>query len=107
MLIWTIIFFVVAAVVKIDLQEGTLPLASFYKEPCTETTTSYQTVQVKIAEHDTIHSILATTPMETEMSFSERLALFFQYNPHLQKQSLRAGESVTIPIKRIKQCQNT
>lgn len=103
MFIWTIIFFVIAAVIKIDLEQGTLPLASFYEEACNEVT--YETVTVKIAENDTIHSLFATTPMENAIPFSQRLTLFFNYNPHLQHQSLVAGEEVIIPIKQINKCE--
>ena len=103
-LTWTAVFFLIAAVIKIDLQEGTLPLAKFYEVPCVETV-EYETVRVKVAPNDTFYSLFASTPYEAAISHSERLTLFFQYNPHLQKQPLVAGEEVLIPIKRIVRCE--
>ena len=60
-LTWTAVFFLIAAVVKIDLQEGTLPLAKFYEVPCVETV-EYETVRVKVAPNDTFYSLFASTP---------------------------------------------
>lgn len=101
---WTILIFLIAAVIKIDLQEGTMPLTNFYEEPCTEIV-EYETVRVKIREKDTIYSLFAATPSATTIPQSERLTLFFTYNPHLQNQRLIPGEEVLIPIKQINRCE--
>lgn len=101
---WTILIFLIAAVIKIDLQEGTMPLTNFYEKPCTEIV-EYETVQVKIRENDTIYSLLAATPSAETIPQSERLTLFFTYNPHLQNQRLIPGEEVIIPIKQINHCE--
>ena len=103
-LIWIAVLFLIAAVIKIDLQEGTLPLAKFYEVPCADRV-DYETVRVKVAPNDTFYSLFASTPYEATISHSERLTLFFQYNPHLQKQPLVAGEEVLVPVKRIQHCE--
>ncbi|MFF5995354.1 hypothetical protein AAGS61_11505 [Lysinibacillus sp. KU-BSD001] len=104
LLLWTVLFFVVVAVIKIDLQEGTLPLAEFYEGDCVQIV-EYETVRVKVTPNDTIHSLFAAVPYEYNISQSERLTLFFRYNPHLEKQSLVAGEEVLIPIKPVNRCE--
>lgn len=81
-----------------------MPLTNFYEEPCTEIA-EYETVRVKVMENDTIYSLFAATPSATSIPQSERLTLFFKYNPHLQKQRLIPGEEVLIPIKRINRCE--
>ncbi len=101
---WTIIIFLIAAVIKIDLQEGTVPLTNFYEVPCEEGD-DYETVRVKVRKGDTIYSLFAATPSATHLPQSERLALFFTYNPHLENQPLLPGEEVLIPTKRIKRCE--
>ena len=101
---WTIIIFLIAAVIKIDLQEGTVPLTNFYEAPC-EDGDEYKTVRVKVRKNDTIYSLFAATPSATNLPQSERLALFFTYNPHLENQPLLPGEEVLIPIKRINRCE--
>lgn len=94
----TICIFALALVIKIDLQEGTLPLASFYEETC-EKTFEYEHVNVRVAANDTIYSLFATTPSPITIPFPERLTVFYDINPHLQKQALVVGEKILIPIK--------
>lgn len=99
-IIFTILFFVIAAVIKIDLQEGTLSLASFYAEEICEEQITYewQHIGVRVQQSDTVHSLFAATP--TTAPFPERLAEFYKANPHLQKQSLVVGEFVKLPIRK-------
>lgn len=97
-IIFTICFFLVATIIKIDLQEGTIPLAAFYtEEQCVESVQYvWQTVAIQIQEGDTIYSLFTTTP--TNAPFPERLAEFYKANPHLQMQSLVPGEQIKLPI---------
>ena len=93
------IFFAILVVVRWDLQEGALQHASFYDESaCTETFT-YPYVVTIVNEDDTIHSLFANTLSPEPMTFTERLTLFYDYNKHLRKQPLLAGEQVKIPMK--------
>ena len=94
----TICIFAIALVIKIDLQEGTLPLASFYEETCEETY-EIDKITVRVATNDTIYSLFASTPSPIAIPFPERLTEFYNINPHLQKQALVAGERILIPIK--------
>ena len=97
----TLIIVLVAFVVKIDLTEGTLPLAAFYpketEEQCEEQREpSY--ISVQVVQGDTIHSLFAMQPAKIPMTFPERLQLFYQLNPHLQLQELVAGENIKLPL---------
>lgn len=87
----------ISYVVKLDLQEGALTHTAFY-----ETTACVQqvetTVRVKLAEGDTIYSLFAATPSPVPMPFPERLAKFYQLNPHLQQQSFILEELIDVPI---------
>ena len=97
----TLIIVLVAFVVKIDLTEGTLPLAAFYpketEELCEEQRVpSY--ISVQVVQGDTIHSLFAIQPAKVPMTFPERLQLFYQLNPHLQLQELVPGENIKLPL---------
>lgn len=99
-LIASIIIVAIAFVIKVDLQEGTLPLASFYEPTANcqnEEELTYVTVQ--IMEGDTMYSLFAATPSPTKMTYPDRLAKFYQLNPHLQLQSLVPGEQVLLPMQ--------
>ena len=88
-----------AFVIKVDLQGGALPLASFYSnEIACETVEQHTYVSVQIMEGDTIYSLFSATPSPIEVTFPERLAQFYRLNPHLQLQSLVSGDTVLVPI---------
>lgn len=103
----TIIILLVAFAIKIDLTEGTVPLANIEnsKETC-EDTYDVQYVSVLTVEGDTVQGLLSTYSSFDDVSYPERLAHFYQLNPHLKKQKLSAGEHVKLPVyKKIKgQC---
>ena len=100
-LIITVVFFLIATVVKIDLTEGTVPLASFtieeQQQNC-EQQIAIKSLSVVTTEGDSVQSLLAAYPSKIEISFPERMAQFYQLNPHLQKQAIVPGEQVKIPI---------
>lgn len=100
-LLVTIAIILIVFVVKIDLTEGTLPLAAFYveetNEPCVEQREpSY--ISVQVIQGDTLHSLFAIQPAKIPMTFPERLQLFYQLNPHLQLQALVPGETIKLPL---------
>ncbi|MEK4759486.1 hypothetical protein MHH85_04425 [Viridibacillus sp. FSL E2-0187] len=92
----------IAFILKIDLLEGTIPLAAFYKEPVVEETCvdvpDIKTITVRTIPGDNLQSLFALYPSESSMSFSERLELFYELNPHLLKQSFKPGESIQLPF---------
>lgn len=100
-LLLTTIIVLVAFVVKIDLTEGTLPLASFYpkeKEELCEEQREPTYISVQVMQGDTIQSLFAIQPAKVPMTFPERLQLFYQLNPHLQLQALVPGENIKLPL---------
>ena len=98
-LIASIVLLLIAFVIKVDLQEGTLPLTSFYaSSPTCEEVMQESYVVVKIQQDDTIYSLFSATPSPIKTTFPERLAQFYQLNPHLNLQPLVPGDTVLIPI---------
>lgn len=88
--------------VKIDLNTGTIPLASFQLEEakaCTQEEGKIQldSIPVQTLPGDTIYSLFALYPSDGK-SFIERLSDFYKLNPHLQKQDFAYGETVQLPI---------
>ena len=98
-LVVSIALLLIIFVIKVDLQEGALPLASFYatQQSCEEVKQQSYVV-VKIHVDDTIYSLFAATPSPIKTTFSERLAQFYQLNPHLNLQPLVPGDTVLVPI---------
>lgn len=104
--ITTIVIFLVAFAIKVDLTEGTVPLANFEneQEKCEETY-GVQYVTVLTVAGDTVQGLLSTYSADG-ITQAEKLAHFYQLNPHLKKQKLIAGEYVKVPVykKKAKQC---
>lgn len=96
--ILTVVIFLIATVIKIDLTEGTVPLAAFSSEnqDCNEL--RVKTVTVKTKEGDSVQSLLANYPTDERISMPERLAHFYEANPHLKNQIIVPGEFIKIPI---------
>ena len=98
-LVTSIILVVLIFVIKVDLQEGTIPLASFYQTPVPcEKINELTYVSVQVMEGDTIYSLFSATSSPIKMTFPERLSKFYELNPHLQLQTLVAGDRILIPI---------
>ena len=98
-LVTSIILVILIFVIKVDLQEGTIPLASFYQTPVPcEKINELTYVSVKVMEGDTIYSLFSATPSPIKMSFPERLTKFYELNPHLQLQTFKPGEKILLPI---------
>lgn len=105
--ITTIVIFLVAFAIKVDLTEGTVPLANIEvneEEKCDE---NYDLtfVSVLTMEGDTVQGLLSTYSSFDGVSYPERLAHFYQLNPHLKKQQLVAGEYVKLPVYKKKKGQ--
>ena len=100
-IIITAIIFMIAFVIKIDLTEGTIPLASFEQptsnQKC-EKEFTIKTIPVITEMGDSPQSLFAAYPSEVEVPNAERLARFYQLNPHLQKQAMVPGELIKIPV---------
>lgn len=98
-LVASIALLLIVFVVKVDLQEGSLPLASFYSTQMScEEVKQQSYVVVKIQQDDTIYSLFSATPSPIKTTFPERLAQFYQLNPHLNLQPLVPGDTVLVPI---------
>ena len=100
-LIFTVVFFLIAAVIKIDLTEGTVPLADFSEEKVAqacEQQIAIKALSVVTTAGDTVQGLLAAYPSEVDISYPEKMAQFYKLNPHLQKQAIVPGELIKIPI---------
>jgi len=92
----TILLLISFYIVKVDLFEGTIPLAYYpAEEECIET---LDYITVEIVGGDTIYSLFSMYPATTRISFTERLNDFYSLNPHLINQSFISGEQVRLPI---------
>jgi len=99
--ILTAIIIIIAFVVKVDLTEGSIPLAALQTKSTNgqceqQREPNYITVQT--IEGDTIHSLFALHPAKVPMTFPERLQLFYNLNPHLQLQELIPGGNIKLPL---------
>ncbi|WP_252502937.1 tail protein X [Sporosarcina sp. Marseille-Q4943] len=97
-----VILFLTFHIIRIDLGDGTIPLAAFFgnEQPCTETT--LKTIHVTTIQGDTIESLFSMYP-DSETTFVERLSIFYSLNPHLRNQDLIGGLSIQLPLSNIGQ----
>lgn len=97
-----VILFLTFHVIRIDLGDGTIPLASYFGNelPCEET--KMNTIHVTTIQGDTIESLFSMYP-DPETTFVERLSMFFSLNPHLRNQELVGGLTVQLPLSKIVQ----
>jgi len=95
-----VIIFLTFHIIRIDLGDGTIPLASFFgnEQPCIGTTTM-ETIHVTTIQGDTIESLFSMYP-DAETTFVERLSVFYSLNPHLRNQELVGGLSVQLPLSK-------
>ncbi|MFS0575226.1 hypothetical protein AB1K83_06320 [Sporosarcina sp. 179-K 3D1 HS] len=93
-----LVLFVTFHFIRIDLAEGTIPLASFMGkvEPCVEEA-EFGFIPITTVDGDTIESLFALYP-DTEMGFLDRLSSFYSLNPHLQNQKIVGGEKIRLPL---------
>lgn len=93
-----LLLFTIFHFIRLDIVEGTIPLASFAKTsmPCEEPQ-AYETIRVRTIEGDTIETLFAMYSM-MNIRFMDRLALFYELNPHLQNQAIIGNLEVILPI---------
>ena len=95
------LLFVTVHFIRLDLMEGTIPLASFVQEQeqqlqqCEEQ--PMKTIPVTTVDGDTIETLFALYP-DPESGFIDRLASFYSLNPHLQNQQIIGGEKIVLPL---------
>lgn len=99
-LLLAVLLFVTFHFIRLDLVEGTIPLASFTNEQkqCEEEKPT--SITVTTVDGDTIETLFALYP-DTESSFIDRLSTFYSFNPHLQNQQIIGGEKVVLPLSRL------
>lgn len=90
--------FCIVHFVRVDLTDGTIPLAAFFDDDssCLEETPNHA-IFIRVVEGDTIESLFALYP-DPSQTFLERLEQFYTMNPHLEKQRFQAGEQIKLPI---------
>ncbi len=86
-------------VLRIDFTEGTIPTRAeiVEQQPCQEVDGT-SSIPITSIQGDTIESLFALYP-EPEMSFIDRLEMFYTLNPHLERQSIVSGDKILLPIK--------
>jgi len=98
-LLIAVVLFIIINFIRIDLAEGTIPMASFnpIQEPCVEETFS---ISVTSVEGDTIESLFALYP-DPKTNFIDRLTEFYTLNPHLKLQKIIGGEKLLLPLSHL------
>ena len=98
-LLIAVVLFITIHFIRIDLAEGTIPIASFADQPkqCEEKET--YSIPVTSVEGDTIESLFALYP-DPSTGFIDRLTEFYLLNPHLQLQNIIGGEKILLPLSR-------
>lgn len=102
-LLIAVLLFAAFHVIRMDLVEGTISLASFMddSEPVScEEQLAQTSIPVTTVAGDTIETLFALYP-DPALSFLDRLNSFYSLNPHLQNQQLVAGEKIDLPLSRI------
>lgn len=98
-LVSALIILICAYFIKVDLVQGTISKADFYKvEQKCEKRDQIQTITVTTVPGDTWESLFTLYPAEN-LSFAERLELVYKLNPHLLKQSFKPNEQVILPFR--------
>ncbi|WP_432358588.1 hypothetical protein [Sporosarcina sp. UB5] len=95
-----VILFLTFHIIRIDLGDGTIPFASFFgnDQPCEEMTS--KTIHVTTIQGDTIESLFSMYP-DPDITFVERLSIFYSLNPHLRNQEIIGGLTVELPLSKI------
>lgn len=94
-----ILILLLSYIVKEDLLDGTISMASFTREdPVCIEEKKYEVFPVQTVEGDTVLSLFGVYPSEVWVSYPDRIEAFYRENPHLRTQSMQPGESVKVPI---------
>ncbi len=99
-LLLAVLIFVTFHFIRLDLVEGTIPLASYVSEPkqCEDEKTT--TITVTTVDGDTIETLFALYP-DSESGFIDRLSSFYSLNPHLENQQIIGGEKIVLPLSQV------
>jgi hypothetical protein len=91
----TIMILITLYIIKVDMFEGTIPLAFYPTEECNET---MDYISMKVHSGDTFLSLFSMYPVNESITYEKRLLDFYQLNPHLIKQTAKDGELVFLPV---------
>ena len=91
----TILLLISFYIVKVDLIEGTIPLA--YSSQPVECEKNLDYITVEIVDGDTLQSLFSLYPTDKVITYTERLTDFYNFNPHFINQSFKVGEKVFLP----------
>jgi hypothetical protein len=94
------LLFVTFHFIRLDLVEGTIPLATFVQEQQQCEEQQVKTIPVTTVDGDTIETLFALYP-DPESGFIDRLASFYSLNPHLQNQQIIGGEKIMLPLSQL------
>ena len=92
----TILLLISFYIVKVDLIEGTIPLAYSSQPVICEKQLDYITVE--IMNGDTLNSLFSLYPSSESITYTERLTDFYNLNPHFINQTFKIGETVLLPV---------
>lgn len=96
-LLLAVLLFVTIHFIRLDLVEGTIPLASYDQEQQQCEEEQMKTIPVTTVDGDTIETLFALYP-DPESGFIDRLSSFYALNPHLQNQKIIGGENIVLPL---------
>ena len=85
-------------IIKVDLFEGTIPLAYSSEVPTEECVEAPDYIVAEIMPGETLYSLFAIYPTSEDIPFTTRLNDFYVLNPHLKKQSFHVGEKILLPV---------
>lgn len=90
------LLFVIIHIIRFDLENGTIPLITHAssEQICEDETSELVVTSI---DGDTIESLFALYP-DANMSFIDRLQLFYKLNPHLENQQIIGGLQILLPI---------
>ena len=91
----TILLLISFYIVKVDLIEGTIPLA--YSSQPIECERQLDYITVEILDGDTLYSLFSLYPSNVAITYTERFTDFYILNPHFINQSFQTGEKVLLP----------
>ena len=93
----TILLLISFYIIKVDLIEGTIPLAYSSHTAEVECKRELDYITVEIMDGDTLHSLFSLYPSDESITYTERFTDFYSLNPHFINQSFKVGEKVLLP----------
>ncbi|WP_277587210.1 hypothetical protein [Psychrobacillus antarcticus] len=91
----TILLLISFYIIKVDLIEGTIPLA--YSSQPVECEKNLDYITVEVMAGDTLQSLFSLYPTDKVITYTERLTDFYNLNPHFINQTFKVGEKVFLP----------